>query len=344
MAVYLRDIASMQSYQMNSACFREMSFNQDPELELLVYQRQYHALHQRLRGTTVAPSNNASDDNAESTASSRRKDPNYLTITVKMAIFIGGGFTKEWMTCLEYAAWKGDWKLACVLVANGADPQYNSFTGFRASTTNIQDTRRRRYKPVGPPPFVSLNGTTTIPGFAGLRAVVEDDLKNREQMLAFLWLLERCFGSSVPAPDNVRRVKELASSSSRTTPLKTVLSTPQQQPDANTVRQDFAKIVSCLQLVCLEHQDPEPGRNCDDSASVSGPCFLTAGRRTVFLDTKVSRKLNEPQKGYDVCEQSEFNEPQKGYDVILVGKTMFNDCMQSSIFWSLQSDIIAMTM
>lgn len=267
MAVYLRDIASMQSYQMNSACFREMSFNQDPELELLVYQRQYHALHQRLRGTTVAPSNNASDDNAESTASSRRKDPNYLTITVKMAIFIGGGFTKEWMTCLEYAAWKGDWKLACVLVANGADPQYNSFTGFRASTTNIQDTRRRRYKPVGPPPFVSLNGTTTIPGFAGLRAVVEDDLKNREQMLAFLWLLERCCGSSVPAPDNVRRVKELASSSSRTTPLKTVLSTPQQQPDANTVRQDFAKIVSCLQLVCLEHQDPEPGRNCDDSSN-----------------------------------------------------------------------------
>jgi hypothetical protein len=109
----------------------------------------------------------------------------------------------DMMTFLEFCVYRGDWKMACFFFANGANPASNRFNGVvqtHASSNGFGP-------PQTLPGFSHLNGDTTIPGFTGLRAIVEPDDENADEMLAYLWLMEICWaGYELDLPEEFSRI------------------------------------------------------------------------------------------------------------------------------------------
>jgi hypothetical protein len=95
------------------------------------------------------------------------------------------------MTGLEYSVYEGDWKMASIFFANGADAMKNAFNG----TVQTQASYSGFGSPITLASFAHLDGETTIPGFDGLRALAMDGNENPDVMLAFLWLMEICSSS-----------------------------------------------------------------------------------------------------------------------------------------------------
>jgi hypothetical protein len=120
----------------------------------------------------------------------------------------------DMMTFLEFCVYIGDWKMACFFFANGASPASNQFNGV----VQTQASSNGFGPPQTLPGFSHLNGDTTIPGFTGLRAIVEPDDENADEMLAYLWLMEICWaGYELDLPE------------------------------------EFSRILTCLAVVCPEH-------------------------------------------------------------------------------------------
>jgi hypothetical protein len=95
------------------------------------------------------------------------------------------------MTGLEFSIYTGDYQMSSIFLASGADPTNNSFCGCAVARTPLflesvgEDTVSPKH----------LNIETPIPGFAGLRTLVEPDAAFRDETLAFLWLMEIARGS-----------------------------------------------------------------------------------------------------------------------------------------------------
>ncbi len=107
-------------------------------------------------------------------------------------------FDTVYMTGLEYAIYKGDWKMAILFFVNSADPAYNCFDGTilkysrsegryvhsHCHTAFLEDTqskRRRRRK-----------FTTRIAGFDGLHCLVNRRCK-MDKVMSSLWLMKQAY-------------------------------------------------------------------------------------------------------------------------------------------------------
>lgn len=92
---------------------------------------------------------------------------------------------ETYMTPLEFSVIRGDWEMALLLFLNGADPMFNCFdgtikSGHEPSFLNaIQDSFKKR---------------EFIPGFEGLRALVQQDDGNSQAITVCLRLMEILHG------------------------------------------------------------------------------------------------------------------------------------------------------
>lgn len=90
-----------------------------------------------------------------------------------------------YMTPLEFSVIRGDWEMALLLFLNGADPMFNCFDGTIKSChelpflNSIQDSFKKR---------------EFIPGFEGLRALVQQDDGDSKAITVCLRLMEILHG------------------------------------------------------------------------------------------------------------------------------------------------------
>lgn len=75
------------------------------------------------------------------------------------------------MTCLEYAIYHGEWKMACIFFRAGASPEHNRYSGGLNNLRVIENNK-------------------IIPGFAGLYALVNPEVEEANKMNSFIWLME----------------------------------------------------------------------------------------------------------------------------------------------------------
>lgn len=98
------------------------------------------------------------------------------------------------MTVLEYSIFLGDGKMALLFFLRGADPIHNKFNG---EIFTVESERTRGAAPDVMPHFTRGE---TIPGFRGLRALLQPNRGNRWVAEQYLWLMERCG----PGPGTLR--------------------------------------------------------------------------------------------------------------------------------------------
>jgi len=99
------------------------------------------------------------------------------------------------MTGLEYSIFLGDGKMALIFFLRGADPIHNTCNG-EIATAEVY----------GAAPDVMPNFTRdgTIPGFRGLRALIQPHRGNRPVVEQYLWLMELCGSSRLGRPGTLQ--------------------------------------------------------------------------------------------------------------------------------------------
>eukprot|EP00593_Proboscia_inermis_P015770 CAMPEP_0171304398 /NCGR_PEP_ID=MMETSP0816-20121228/14140_1 /TAXON_ID=420281 /ORGANISM="Proboscia inermis, Strain CCAP1064/1" /LENGTH=233 /DNA_ID=CAMNT_0011784449 /DNA_START=299 /DNA_END=997 /DNA_ORIENTATION=+ len=91
------------------------------------------------------------------------------------------------MTGLEYSVFVGNGKMALLFFLCGADPLHNAFNGEMETVQSHFDGITDVMTP--------FTRGETIPGFRGLRALLQPGDENAHITRKYLWLMERCCGN-----------------------------------------------------------------------------------------------------------------------------------------------------
>lgn len=102
-------------------------------------------------------------------------------------------FDIGFMTGLEYSVFRQDWRMASIFFIHGADPACNEL----ASVLQMFDPSAGYDNPT----VMSAPDDNEIPGFDGLRTLVEvDDV----QAQSFLWMMEKCYKGDIDPSEDFR--------------------------------------------------------------------------------------------------------------------------------------------
>ena len=118
-------------------------------------------------------------------------------------------FEKVYMTGLEFSVYNHDWRMAAVFYFNAADPMYNCFDGRVIENIMHEmmalDSRSMPFLSESSDPtftttpnlyHISENNGMPISGFKGLYCLLNPTREDYHEMLATLWIMEKCYEDS----------------------------------------------------------------------------------------------------------------------------------------------------